>query len=90
MLCLSSVDHLLLLRNFVICSEVADLLIELGYLFFVGKRVGSPVIMPRTFLYLLSPCQDKRSTIRGKQILFCIYTLLDVRDLCLSQLNVNP
>lgn len=42
-------DRLLLIRNFVLCGEVAVLLIESGYIFFVGKRVGS-VIMQRTFL----------------------------------------
>lgn len=76
------VDHLLLIRNVVICGGVAILLIESGYLPFVGER-GEHFFSSCVFAKI------KRS-IRGKQFLFCIYTLPDLHNLCLSQLNVNP
>lgn len=61
---------LLFMRNFVVPTV---LLIEPGSLLSAGKREGSHVILRRTFLLLLSLCQDEKKDQR-KPISVCIYT----------------
>lgn len=67
------VDPLLFGRNFVVCGEVAVLMIEPGSLVFAGKWEGAAVILQRTFLLLSSLRQDEKKEQRKPIFVLPLY-----------------